>query len=214
MAIQTQIIKIDLHHPERDKISRIAEVLQKGGIIAYPTETFYGLGVNGYKKEAIQRIYRLKRRDLTKPLSLVVSDMEMVDELAIDIPPVLTALAKEFWPGPLTVILKASSQLPQEIVSLEGSVGVRLPALTWLRDLIREAGFPITATSANLSGEREISEPDEVIDNFWGKVDIIADGGKTTGILPSTVIDLTSTKPQIVREGAVPVSELKRYLET
>lgn len=213
MAIQTQIVKIDLHHVEREEVCKIAEVLRKGGIIAYPTETFYGLGVNGYRKEAIQRIYRLKKRESTKPLPLVVSDMEMIEEVAIDIPPVLGVLAKIFWPGPLTVILKASSELPQGLISLKGSVGVRLPALSWIRDLIEEAGFPITATSANLSGEREISDPDEVIKTFQGKVDLIADGGKTTGIWPSTVIDLTSTKPHIVREGAVPVSELKRYLE-
>lgn len=94
MAIQTQIIKIDLHQLERDKIGKIAEVLKKGEIIAYPTETFYGLGVNCYRKEAIQRIYCLKRRDYAKPLSLVVSDRTMMEELAIDIPPVFRALAR------------------------------------------------------------------------------------------------------------------------
>lgn len=213
MAVQTQIIKIGLHHAERDKIGKIAEVLQKGGIIVYPTETFYGLGVTCYRKEAIQRIYRLKRRDYAKPLSLVISDRTMMEELAIDIPPVFRALAREFWPGPLTMILKASSQLPQELLSSEASVGIRMPALSWLRELIKETGFPITATSANLSGQREISEPDEVIKTFRGKVDLIADGGKTPGTLPSTVIDLTSGIPQIVREGAVPVSKLKGFLE-
>ncbi len=213
MAIQTQIIKIDLGQLERDKIGRIAEILRKGKIIAYPTETFYGLGANCYREEAIQRIYRLKKRDYAKPLSIVISDRSMMEELAIDVPPVFRALAREFWPGPLTVILKASSQLPRQLLSSEGSVGVRMPALSWLRALIEMAGFPITATSANLTGQKEISEPDEVIKTFGGKVDLIADGGKTPGILPSTVIDLTSEKPQIVREGAVPVSKLRRFLE-
>lgn len=213
MAVETRIIKIDLQRMEMSKIRTIAEMLRTGGVIVYPTDTFYGLGVNCYIEKAIEKIYRLKKRDHSKPISLMVSDMEMVEKVAVEIPHLFRAITKEFWPGPLTLVLKASSGIPKELQSSEGSIGFRLPALPWLRELISVAEFPITATSANLSGEKEISSPEEVIKTFHGKVDLIADGGKTLGVLPSTVIDLTAGKPQIVREGAVPSSALKKYLE-
>lgn len=213
MEVKTRIIKVNLNLLERDKIRTIVKVLQNGGIIAYPTDTFYGLGVNCFIKNSILRIYRLKRREYSKPLSLVVSDMDMVEEVAVDISSFFRALASEFWPGPLTLVLKASSNLPKELQSSEGSIGVRLPAISWLRYLIREAAFPLTATSANVSGEREIFQPERIIKDFYGKVDLIVDGGKTSGTLPSTVIDLASGRPKILREGAVPLSVLRKYLE-
>ena len=213
MVVKTQIIKVNPHLIERDKIKTIVKVLQKGGIIAYPTDTFYGLGVNCFLKNSILSIYRLKNRDYSKPLSVVISDLEMVERVAVEIPPVFKALASEFWPGSLTLVLKASSSLPRELRSPDGSVGVRLPALRWLRELIKEAAFPLTATSANVSGKREISQPGKVIKTFYGKIDLIVNGGKTSGILPSTVVDLISGKPKILREGALPVSRIRKYME-
>jgi len=212
MAVETRIIKIKPDLVEGDKIKAIAEVLKREGVIVYPTDTFYGLGASCFSEKAIKKVYRLKRRSLSKPLSLLVSGMDMVQSIADDIPSLFWELAEKFWPGPLTIILKASSQLPRSFLGPKNSIGIRLPDILWLQELMNEAGFPITATSANISGEREIIRPEKVMAIFCGKVDLIADGGKAKGVLPSTVLDLTSSKPEIRREGALPRSILEKYL--
>lgn len=136
----------------------------------------------------------------------------MVHSLAVEIPSLFWVLAERFWPGPLTLILKASSDLPREMLGPGESIGIRLPDISWIRGMITEADFPITATSANISGEKEIDDPKKIQDIFSGKVDLIVDGGKTGGILPSTVVDLSTSRPEILREGAVSRSELEKYL--
>ncbi len=212
MTDETRVLKIDPQRVDPAAMSTIVEILQGGGVIAYPTDTFYGLGANCFLEKAIQRIYRLKRREPSKPLSALVSNRNMVHSLAVEIPSLFWVLADQFWPGPLTLVLKASSDLPEEMLGPGESVGIRLPDLAWLRALIDKAKFPITATSANISGEREIEDPRKIKDIFSGIVDLIVDGGKTRGILPSTVVDLSSSRPQILREGAVLRSELEKYL--
>jgi len=213
MTIKTRIIKIDQELVESDKIKIIAKVLQEEGIIAYPTDTFYGLGASCFSEKAIQRIYHLKKREPSKPISIIISDINMARDIAKDIPSLFWKMAGKFWPGPLTLVLKASSTLPSGLLGPGDSIGIRQPALSWIRELLNKTGFPITATSANISGEKEISNPEIIRDSFFGLVDLIVDGGGTRGALPSTVIDLTSTKPVIIREGAVPRSALGKYLE-
>jgi L-threonylcarbamoyladenylate synthase len=211
MADKTKILKIDPQLIEPVTMSAIVGILQKGGVIAYPTDTFYGLGANCFLKKAIQRIYYLKRREPAKPLSALVSHRDMVHRLAVEVPSLFWDLTEQFWPGPLTLVVKASSDLPEEMLGPGESVGIRLPDVSWLQRLIAEADFPIIATSANISGEREIDDPSKIVDIFSGKVDLIVDGGRTGGILPSTVVDLSSSRPKILREGAVPRSYLERY---
>jgi len=201
MEIETKIVHVNLKRIEERKIESIIDVLKKGGIIAFPTDTFYGLGANCYLKEAVLKIYGLKKREWSKPLAVVVSDREMAENLAAEIPPLFRQLASKFWPGPLTLL------------SAEGTVGIRVPAFLWLQELIKEAGFPLTATSANISGKAEILDPEKVTKVFKGKVDMIVDGGPTPGGKPSTVVDLSSGKPKIIREGALPTSILEKYLK-
>lgn len=213
MAVETEIIKIDPGRVEKGQLRTMVSVLRRGGVMAYPTDTFYGLGANCFLAQAIQRIYALKKRNLSKPLAVLVSDRDMVRILAREIPPLFWELTERFWPGPLTLVLKASSELPGEMLGPGESVGIRMPDLSWLQDLISQAASPITATSANISGEKEIEDPEMVKDVFSGKVDLIVDGGKTEGILPSTVVDLSTRKPLILREGAVPRPILAEYFE-
>ena len=213
IVMKTKIIKINPEFVKLGEIKMIAEVLREEGIIAYPTDTFYGLGASCFSEKAIRRIYRLKKRKPSKPLSVMISDMDMFQDIANKIPSIFWRLADDFWPGPLTLVLKASSGLPKILLGPKNSIGIRQPALSWIRKLLSETAFPITATSANISEGKEISDPEKVIDSFYGKVDLIVDGGETKGILPSTVIDLTSQKPVILREGAVPRSRLGKYLE-
>lgn len=212
MTVKTRIIKINPHRVERDKIKDIAQVLKKPGVIAYPTDTFYGLGADCFSPEEIRRIYQIKKRKTKKPIPLVIAEAEEVKRIAVEIPPLFWLLSREFWPGPLTLVLKASLTLPPELMGHSQTIGVRIPALSWLRELVKETNFPLTATSANISGEKEISHPEKIRDIFWEKVDLIVDGGKTPGNQPSTVLDMTSEKPKILREGIIPVTKLREYL--
>jgi L-threonylcarbamoyladenylate synthase len=210
--MKTEILRIDLDREDRDALLRIVRVLGKGGVIVYPTDTYYGLGTSGFQPEAVRRIYRVKQRDEGKPLSLVVSDYEMLQEVAADLPPVLPVLAAALWPGPLTVVLPASSRLPGVLLGAARTIGVRIPRLAWLRTLVRTAGFPLTATSANLAGSEAAAAPGEAIRVFEGKVDLIVDGGATPGGPPSTVLDLSVSPPKILRQGAVSPERLLPYL--
>jgi len=199
--MKTQIIKVDPDRIETQKIERISRVLKTNGLVVYPTETFYGLGANCYSEKAVDRIYRLKKRDRKKPLSVIVSGMEMVEEITSERPELFDKLAQESWPGPLTLVLKAAKEFPEYITGPSKTLGVRWPDQKWLNALVKKTGFPITATSANLSGEKEISTPERAVEVFKGKVELIVDGGKTKGGLPSTVLSLVSGKPEVLRRG-------------
>jgi len=212
LKMKTEILTIDRDCEDGDSLLRIVGTLSRGGVIVYPTDTFYGLGASGFHSEAVRRVYRIKQRDESKPLSLVISDYGMLIEVAVDLPPGLPDLAEAFWPGPLTVLLPASSRLPGALLGGSRTGGVRIPDLRWLRELVRMAGFPLTATSANLSGGEEASAPGEVIRAFTGKVDLIVDGGDTAGGRPSTVLDLSVRPPEILRQGAVSRERLLPYL--
>jgi L-threonylcarbamoyladenylate synthase len=210
--VNTFIVKIEPEKVPEDVIETVAGVLLGDGVMAYPTETFYGLGAVCFSGKAVRRIYRLKARDAGKPLSLIVSGLAMVETLAVGPPPVFHRLAGEFWPGPLTIVLKASPSFPVRLAGPGHTIGVRIPSVPWLRRLVHEVGLPITATSANISGEGEISDPAEILRTFNDKVDIIVDGGETPGGRASTIIDITGPTPRILREGAIPSGKLERYL--
>jgi len=212
MAMKTEIVKINPDLVEPEKIKEIARILSSGAVIVYPTETFYALGANCFSRKAIQEIYRLKKRPPSKPISVVISDIDMIRQIVLAIPPDFETLVSNFWPGPLTLVLKASSRVPKELQSLSGSIGVRLTGHEWLRSMVRHASFPITATSANISGGEEIANPEEAVRLFGKRVNLIVNAGETQGRLPSTVLDLTGRKPRIIREGAIPLSQLKKYL--
>ena len=198
----------------RDKaIRRIVHILRSGGLVVFPTDTFYGLGGDGFSPAAVRRIFELKLRDMSRPLLVLVSDLEMVRRLAKDIPPVFWKIAEEFWPGPLTIALRASAKVPRELCGGGESLAMRLPAVPWLREVVREAGLPVIATSANISGEGEISAAAQAQKIFGGKVELIVDGGLTPGGAPSTVLDLTAEPPRIVRQGAVSISRLKEFFQ-
>jgi len=212
MTVKTQILKIDPEKADQSHLGAIARVLKGGGVIVYPTETFYGLGANCFDEKAVRRVYRIKQRPLSKPLPVVVSDLDMIREIVLEIPPAFEPLISDFWPGPLTLVLKASPRVPQELQGPSGSIGVRLTGHKWLRSLVEHASFPVTATSANISGGEDVVDPEKATQLFDQKVDLIVDGGETKGLLPSTVLDLSGKKPRIIREGAIPLLQLQKYL--
>jgi L-threonylcarbamoyladenylate synthase len=211
--MKTQIIKVDLERLEKEKIEFISRVLCTDGVVVFPTETFYGLGANCYSEKAVARIYRLKKRDSKKPLSVIVSGMKMVEEITSERPKLFYLISEQFWPGPLTLVQKASKEFPDYVTGPSKTIGIRWPDHKWLNALIQKTGFPITATSANVSGKKEIASPKEAIEIFKGHVDLVVDGGKTRGKLPSTVLSLVSGKTKILREGAFPIKKLEPYLK-
>lgn len=207
-----RIIRISSEKIGEEKLRLIADTVKQGGIIVYPTDTFYGLGANCFSGEALQRIYRIKDRQLGKPFPVLISDPNMVKKLAAEMPSAFVPITAKFWPGSLTLVIRAAAGLPAELVGARRTIGIRLPNVTWLRELIRKAGVPIIATSANISGEGEIDSAEEVIRQFRNKVDLIVDGGRTPGGRPSTVLDLTGETPVILREGAITKEEIQRVL--
>jgi L-threonylcarbamoyladenylate synthase len=212
MPLKTRILRIATEAIDEPELALISDILRGEGVMVYPTETFYGLGALAFSEKAVRKVYRLKRREKGKPLSVVISDFAMAENISLPLPPLFRTITREFWPGPLTLVVKAKPLFPLEILGPGGSLAMRIPGTIWLRDLVRRLGIPITATSANISGEGEISRPEEVVKIFQGKVELIIDGGPTLGGLPSTIVDLTSEKPRLVRAGAVSLSRLQKYL--
>ncbi|MBN2199954.1 MAG: threonylcarbamoyl-AMP synthase [Candidatus Aminicenantes bacterium] len=193
-------------------IGHIARTMRNGGLVVFPTDTFYGLGGDALSAEVIREVYGLKRREASKPLLVLIEGIEMAAELAEDIPPLFWRAAEKFWPGPLTVVLKASPRVPRELGAGTGTIAMRLPDVPWLRELVRETGFPVIATSANVAGAGEINDGREAKQVFDGQVALIVDGGRTPGGPPSTVLDLTAPAPKILRRGAVPEDSIREAL--
>lgn len=203
MSTQSRMIKLIGGMADPSVLEEIAAVLRGDGIMAFPTDTFYGLGGNAFSAAAVEKIYGLKGRDRGKPLSIVVGDADQAREFTRGRPDALAPLARAFWPGPLTVVLAAGPGFPAAMLGPGGSVALRVPALPWLCALLKKTGFPVTATSANLSGDGELDDPEAVRRVFDGRADLIIDGGRTPGGAPSTIVDLTAGAPRLVRPGAV-----------
>ncbi|HVQ39725.1 MAG TPA: L-threonylcarbamoyladenylate synthase [Pyrinomonadaceae bacterium] len=186
------------------KESRVqaAQIIQRGGVIAFRTDTFYGLGVDPLNAKAVARIRELKGREDDKPILLLISDEQEVNRF-IEQSEFFRLVARAHWPAPLTLIGVARAEVPNELTAGTGSLGVRLPDDDEVRGLVRMCGGALTATSANLSGEPPARTAKEVERYFPEGIALIIDGGEVTAIEPSTVLDLNGPKPRLVREGAV-----------
>jgi len=178
-------------------------VIANGGVIAFRTDTFYGLGADPFNAAAVARIRELKGREENKPVLLLISDPEQVERLIVERTESFTRAAEEFWPGPLTIIGRAVPTLPEAITAGTGTVGVRLPADDVVRELVRECGGVLTATSANPSGREPGRSASEVASYFPHGLDLIVDGGAVTATEPSTVLDATTSLPRVVRAGVI-----------
>jgi len=188
------------------------EALKKGGVVAYPTETFYGLAIDPFNPSAIERLFGLKGRPADNPISLIIADPTMLDSVVAEVPRVAAALMDRFWPGPLTLVLKASTKVPPSLVAGTGKVGVRLSSHPIARALSAAFKSPITATSANPSGLKPPATAQEVLDYFSGSIDVLIDAGKLQGRLGSTVVDASGVEAVVLREGEVPSSDVFKTL--
>ncbi len=210
--IETRTVRLDEGAADVPGVKDIAAALLAGAVAAYPTETFYALGAAALSKRGVDRVFRLKKRDPSKPLSFVVSDMDMVRDLVSSPPPAFMVLAAEFWPGPLTVVLPAAAGFPERLLGPGRTIALRIPPPAWLRSLVRQMSEPLTATSANLSGERELADPVEVKALFDGRIDLIVDAGPTPGGRPSTIVDLSGETPRVLREGRISAARIEALL--
>ncbi|HOD36859.1 MAG TPA: L-threonylcarbamoyladenylate synthase [Syntrophales bacterium] len=202
------LIKINPENPEPEKISETLAILKRGGVIAFPTETFYGLGADAGNESAIRRIFEIKGRDFRNPIPLIIEKKEVLPGLVKDIPALAETLMTRFWPGPLTLVFEASRLVHPGITAGTGKVGIRISSHPVATALAAALGGLITATSANLSGKKECSSAGDVLDQIGGRLDGVVDGGLTAGGLGSTILDVTCDPPRIFRHGAIPASRL------
>jgi L-threonylcarbamoyladenylate synthase len=187
-------------------------LLAAGGILALPTETFYALAADPYQPAALRRLYALKGRAEEKPVLLLVADREMTRQVALEAPELALRLMARFWPGPLTLILPARRDLPDQVTGGTGTVGVRQPQQPLILGLLAALGLPLTGTSANCAGREPLVLAGDVAREFGGDVDLILDAGPCPGGLPSTIVDVTVAPPRLVRPGAISNAELAEII--
>jgi L-threonylcarbamoyladenylate synthase len=213
--LSAEILRVHPDEPQPERIEYIVSCLRKGDMIAIPTDTFYGLAVDPVNLQAVERIYQLKTRQKHKPLSLLISGLAQAYELARDTDPLLDKLADKFWPGPLTIIVRAGTKLPLRSTANTGNVALRVPDAAIARAVVERFGLPITATSANLQGASECTHAACVRDQIGDRIPLIVDGGPTGHSLPTTIVDLSlgPGRWEILREGAIPTHEIVMVLQ-
>jgi L-threonylcarbamoyladenylate synthase len=192
----------------KEVIQQATLIIGAGGVVAFPTETVYGLAAMALSEAAIERVYRLKGRARHKPLSILIGDSAQLQHLVKTVPPGARHLMARFWPGALTLIFEAAEHLPRNLTSGSGKVGVRISSHPIAQALVRAVGGPITATSANRSGMPSCSTSAEVLAQFGSELEAVVDGGLTPGTRGSTIADVTTRPPEILRIGAIAVQEV------
>ncbi len=211
--MHTEILKVDRDNPELSVIKQAAKLISEGSVVAFPTETVYGLGANALDENAVLDIFRAKGRPADNPLIVHIADISELDKIAIDIPDEAFKLAEHFWPGALTLILKKSEKIPYKTTGGLDTVAVRLPYSKVARLLIKEAGCPIAAPSTNISGKPSPLTALRVYEQLNGRIPLILDGDASELGLESTVLDLTVSPAQILRPGLVTFEMLNEIIE-
>jgi L-threonylcarbamoyladenylate synthase len=209
-----QVIEINPAKPQDALIRRAVVVLQAGGVVAFPTETFYGLAVDAMNDEAIGRIFRIKGRTFTNPIALIAGDESGIGALVAEIPVAARKLMRAFWPGPLTLLFSASPRISPRLTAGTGKIGIRISSHPIAAGLAARLGGPVTATSANLSGAPECVAAAEVLASLGDRVDLIIDGGATPGGKGSTLLDITADPPVCLREGAITRVNIQEALKS
>lgn len=203
----TEIIRIDLSHPEQ-AFSRSRDVIRAGGVVVYPTDTFYGLGADPRNPGAVAKLFSIKGRRTDQPILLLIRHADEVRDWAAEITPRAEALMKKFWPGPVTFVFRAKPEVPAELTGGTGTIGLRVPAHALTQQLLASLGAALTGTSANVTGGQSPRTASESVEAIGNVVDLVLDGGEAAIGAPSTVIDVTGTEPKVIREGAIPSWEI------
>jgi L-threonylcarbamoyladenylate synthase len=209
---KTLVLKVDSEEPDVEKIHVAADFIKRGGLVAFPTETVYGLGANALNAEAVLALFEAKKRPLDNPPIVHVCDVKDVCRLAETVPSQAEALMERFWPGPLTLIFKRSDVVPDVTVAGLDTIAVRMPRHNVALALIRESNCPIAAPSANLAGRPSPTSAEHVLDDLGGRIDAVLDAGPTVVGVESTVLDLTVDPPQVLRPGGTTFEVLREVL--
>ncbi len=212
--MRAEIVKINSETPEVSLVKYAADQIRAGEVLGMPTDTFYGLAADPFNLRAVDKVYEIKTRSRHKPLSLLIGSVDQAEEMAKALPSEFYALARKFWPGPLTIIVKAGSRLPLKVTANTGNVALRVPNAKIPLAVVTAAAIPITATSANLSGAAECTTADQVRDQLHGRINIIVDGGTSPRDVASTIIDLSGDdgRWKVIREGAIPSEQITKFL--
>jgi L-threonylcarbamoyladenylate synthase len=211
--VRVEIVRINSETPESSLVKYAADQIRSGEVLGMPTDTFYGLAADPFNLRAVERVYDIKTRSRHKPLSLLIESTDQAEELAKPLPEEFYALARKFWPGPLTIIVKAGSRLPLKVTANTGNVALRVPNAKIPLAVVTAAAIPITATSANLSGASECTSAQQVRDQLKGRLNIIVDGGDSPRDIASTIVDLSDdvARWRIIREGAIPADDISSF---
>ncbi len=210
--MKTEVISVSINSPEADRIARAAEVLRNGKLVAFPTETVYGLGANALDAEAVARIFVAKGRPTKNPLIVHVPDMNSARALVMEWPENAAKLAAKFWPGPLTLVLPKRDIVPDIVTAGGTTVALRVPAHPIALALLKEAGVPVAAPSANRSMRLSPTTAEHVAGGLAGRIDLILDGGPTTGGIESTVLSLVGETPTLLRPGLISPAEIEAVI--
>lgn len=199
-------------NPEYTKLKEPAKIIKAGGIVIFPTETVYGIGVNGLNETAIKKLYEVKKRPINKPISLLVNSIEMIEEVAKDITEIEYDLIKKFLPGPLTIVLKKKENVPNIVTAGFDTVGIRMPENEIALKLIEYAGVPIATPSANISGKPSGTKLKEIMKDFKDKVDYFIDGGESKIGVASTIVQIIDGNPHILRKGKISEEQIMEQI--
>ena len=211
--MSAEILRVHPDEPQPDRIDYIVSCLRKGNMVAIPTDTFYGLAVDPVNLHAVEQIYQLKHRQKHKPLSLLIASVAQAYEVARDVDVSFDRLADKFWPGPLTIIVRAAPRLPLKVTANSGNIAVRMPDSAVALAVVRALKCPITATSANLAGAVECTTAAAVMEQMGERVQLMVDGGTTPRNVPTTIVDLTEDGQwSLLREGAIALSAIEDLL--
>ena len=208
-----EILKVSDENAEDRILTRAVEILASGDIIAYPTETFYGLGADATNEDAIQKIFAVKGRNFKNPISLIIGQADDIYPLVQDVPETAKKLMAAFWPGALTIVFLAANNVSPLLTAESGKIGLRVSSHPGAQGIVQRLKRPLTATSANLSGAPECVSASEVASQLGDKIDAIIDLGDTPGAKGSTIIDVTCTPPVILREGAISRKTIEKYID-
>lgn len=212
MLIKTKVLLGNQDNPDKSLISDTAKIITGGGIVSFPTETVYALGADAYNEEMVAKIYRIKRRDRSKPISVFLKGAQQTRRIVDFVSPDAEKLMEKFWPGPLTLVFKCTSSKLSVVLAKGDKLGVRVSPSNMIARLLDQTGVPITATSANISGKKSCVAANRVFYFFNGRVELIIDGGKSNVFLPSTVLDASGEETSLIRLGHIPVEEIKKVV--
>jgi len=210
--MKTLLLKVDPYNPDLTKIEQAARIIQQGGLVAFPTETVYGLGADALNAAAVARLFAAKNRPLDNPPIVHIADASEVYPLVVEVTPKAELLMKQLWPGPLTMIFKHSNKVPNQSIAGLDTIAIRMPKHKIAHALIRQSKCPIAAPSANLSGKPSPTTAEHVYEDLNGRIDVIIDGDPTDIGVESTVVDLSCDPPMLLRPGGTPFEVIKKLL--